>query len=592
MADHPVSSLNALYLAFRNRKIGRRELIARASALGISGVVLSRLFGPVGTSAQTTSIDRKTWRSTLYQAFPFTRKPEAEKTGGVVTYGRMAPSVVTTTNLLLAGDGQTQSILGLIQEYLVSVSPIDGAFAPGLADSWEISDDGLTYTFNLNRKARWHDDTAFTADDVIFSFDSQTNRDIGSPFQASFTSVVDAYRKIDDNTVELVATDVFAPVVFLANALTPILPKHLWGSVDAAGWQDDPGSVGLDAARVVGTGPFKFRSLSETGDVLTLERNGEYYEGEPLISRLVFQSFTDQSDAVNALKDGKINILERVPPDDLVALDDNDAFTVTIYDTNSFIWYGTNLDASKTPLFQDVSVRQALLQGLDRDAMIEEIMDGFAEVADGTQPLLSVAYAPDEISTIYGHTPNAAARLLDDAGWTLPDGAEIREKDGVPLSFEILHDRDAPQIVRAVEMMQSDWQAIGIEATPKPVDYNTELLPALTSTFDFQMVALGFTWDGTGDQSPMFGFAYKGDGYNAVGYSNPEFDQLADEANHETDPDARRDLLIQAANIVNDDLPIGILWFRRDGTVNQSTVHNFVPNGYSTVWSLRWTWIE
>jgi ABC-type transport system substrate-binding protein len=106
------------------------------------------------------------------------------------------------------------------------------------------------------------------------------------------------------------------------------------------------------------------------------------------------------------------------------------------------------------------------------------------------------------------------------------------------------------------------------------------------------MVVLGFTWDATGDQSPMFGSAYKGVGFNAVGYSNPDYDRLADEANRETDPDARRELLIRAANIVNGDLPVGILWFRRDGAASSARVHNFVPNGRSALWSLRWVWVD
>ena len=90
----------------------------------------------------------------------------------------------------------------------------------------------------------------------------------------------------------------------------------------------------------------------------------------------------------------------------------------------------------------------------------------------------------------------------------------------------------------------------------------------------------------------MFGTEYKGVGFNAVGYANPDFDRLAEAANREVDPEKRRQLLIRASNTVNDDLPIGILWFRRDATASSARLHNFTPNGRGLLWSLRWVWAE
>jgi peptide/nickel transport system substrate-binding protein len=591
--QNPIVSLNDLYLRFRDGEIDRRQFVLRASALGLSAASLSRFFSiiPVAGQENLQSITRKEWRSTLAQAFPFTENPSAETTGGKVTLGRLANSPLSTLNLLLANDTPTQILLNLCQEYLVAVSPIDGQFVPGLADSWEVAGDGRTYIFHLNRRARWHDGRPFTANDVVFSFDAQADERTGTQFQASFVNTVESYRKIDSDTVEVVATDVFAPIVFLGNSLTPIMPKHVWRDVPFEDWAADPGSTGTDPSRVVGTGPFRFVSLSESRDRAVFERFDDYHDDAPVLDTLELRILPDEAAALDALRNGDIDVYERPPVDTLAKLVDDADYDVTVYDTYSFIWYGCNLDAEKTPLFQDVNVRRALMYGLDREAMVKKIMRGFAEVAHGTQPLLSTAYDPDQVTTRYDHDPDRARLLLTSAGWSAGDD-DVLERDGVPLSFDILYDEESTQVESAVTEMRDYWKALGIAAKPTPVSFRDELVPVLTDTFDFQMVALGFTWDATGDQSPMFGSAYKGVGYNAVGYANPDYDRLADAANRETDPDARRELLIRASNIVNDDLPVGILWFRRDGTASSVRVHNFSPNGRSALWSLRWVWVE
>ncbi|MEA2514990.1 MAG: peptide/nickel transport system substrate-binding protein, partial [Thermomicrobiales bacterium] len=461
--QNPIVSLNDLYLRFRDGEIDRRQFVLRASALGLSAASLSRFFSiiPVAGQENLQSITRKEWRSTLAQAFPFTENPSAETTGGKVTLGRLANSPLSTLNLLLANDTPTQILLNLCQEYLVAVSPIDGQFVPGLADSWEVAGDGRTYIFHLNRRARWHDGRPFTANDVVFSFDAQADERTGTQFQASFVNTVESYRKIDSDTVEVVATDVFAPIVFLGNSLTPIMPKHVWRDVPFEDWAADPGSTGTDPSRVVGTGPFRFVSLSESRDRAVFERFDDYHDDAPVLDTLELRILPDEAAALDALRNGDIDVYERPPVDTLAKLVDDADYDVTVYDTYSFIWYGCNLDAEKTPLFQDVNVRRALMYGLDREAMVKKIMRGFAEVAHGTQPLLSTAYDPDQVTTRYDHDPDRARLLLTSAGWSAGDD-DVLERDGVPLSFDILYDEESTQVESAVTEMRDYWKALGI----------------------------------------------------------------------------------------------------------------------------------
>lgn len=343
MRENPIVALNRLYLQFRDGLLDRRQFIVRASTLGLSAASLNRFFSALpATAAQAAqSPSREEWLASLREAYPFTDDPGAENEGGAVTIGRLPNSPITTLNLLLANDAQTQSVLNLCQEYLVGISPIDGSFVPGLADSWEIADDGRTYTFRLNRQARWHDDQPFTANDVIFSFDAQSREETGTQFQASFTNAVESYRKIDSDTVEIVAKDVFAPTVFLGNTLTAIVPKHIWRDVPFEEWATDPGSTGEDPSRVIGTGPFRFVSRSDSGDAVTFARNERYHDAVPLIETVTFRTLPDPTEASNALDAGEIDIYERPPVDQLATIEEDDRFSVTVYDTYSFVWYST-----------------------------------------------------------------------------------------------------------------------------------------------------------------------------------------------------------------------------------------------------------
>ncbi|MGE3798500.1 MAG: ABC transporter substrate-binding protein, partial [Thermomicrobiales bacterium] len=190
------------------------------------------------------------------------------------------------------------------------------------------------------------------------------------------------------------------------------------------------------------------------------------------------------------------------------------------------------------------------------------------------------------------YDPERAASMLDEAGWVVGDDG-IREKDGVNLSFEVMYGAASvnDQVAAA---LQDYWSAIGVEGSPNPVDFDTVLVPALVENFDFQVVMLAFDWASpNGDQSAMFGTEMKGAGFNAMSYSNPRYDELIVEANLELDPESRKALLVEASNIVNDDAPVCVLWYRDGRTAYNVRLENFVPtaNG-GRVWSLPYVVVQ
>ncbi len=616
MSERPVNKLNELYKEFLTGQIDRRTLMLRASQIGLSAAGLSRFMRGVPATAQEAtpesspggvvleggfkSLTREEYKAMLGEVYPFTL--EEQPAGGTLILGSTSSSNLTTVNPFFADNFPTQDINILMFEQLVGAFPdpdnnadllLSGHFfVPGLADYYEIAEDGRTYTFYLNADATFHDGTPVTAHDVVMVCDAQANENSGSSYSTQFLATLESWTAIDDKTFQWVTLEPFPQLVVFPNVWAPILPSSVWGDVPVEEWQTDPGSTGTDPSRVVGSGPFKFVELNEGEGTTTMVRNDEYWDKVPAVETVIFQVWPDDTAVTEALRSGELDMLmDPVAPADVESLQAEDDLEVEIYDSYQFGFFGYNLDPEKTPLFQDLEVRQALIYALDRQAMVDSILLGYGEVANGTQPTLSEAYAPDLINTVYNYDVDKANELLDAAGWAMGSD-DVREKDGVKLSFEIMYGADSTndQIASAA---QDYWRAVGVEAQPTSVDFDTVLVPAITETFDFQMVMLAFDWASpSGDQSAMFGTASYGAGFNFMKYSNPAYDEANAAASATLDPQERFDLLVQASNIVNDDAPLIITWFRSDRTGYNKRMVNFTPRTGNLLWSLTYVAIS
>jgi peptide/nickel transport system substrate-binding protein len=403
--------------------------------------------------------------------------------------------------------------------------------------------------------------------------------------------MLESYEAVDDHTVKFVAKDRFATFIENTAALVAIMPKHIWESVPPADWGTDPGSTGQDPSRVIGTGPFKFVEWVQE-DHVTLTRNDEYWDPNfvPTIETFTYRVIAEASSATQALLTGEVDftgVTFAEAPD----LTSNPDLNIHAFDTVSVNWYAANQDPSKTELFTDVKVRQALMYALDRNLLAEQVYNGYAIQADGTQPVLSVAYRPDEINTVYNYDPDMANSLLDEAGWVDSDGDGVREKDGVKLEWECLYSEGVATYEQQLPYMQQAWAEVGMNMKPTAVPF-TALLDG-TDTGDFDMAVFGFSWSVDGGQLPMFGCDYlPPQGFNSMRYCNPQYDELAAAAEKELDPEKRVSMLIEASNIANDDAAAGYLVFRQSINGSRKTLHNYLPNGYSHLWGISFYWTE
>src|SRR5215204_3283965 len=567
---------------YRPRSIGwLATVLLVATTLVAPWPALAQDATPQVSGEPVKSLTREEFTTQVVEGLGYT---EAATPGGTFIDSNIAD--IQTMHPFLAEEEVSIGVVGLVFEQLVGSDVRTGQPAPtGLADSWEIASDGVTYTFHLNKEAKWHDGVDVTADDVQFSFDALANPDTGSVYTGTFLDSVASWRAIDDDTFEVVAKEPLFTLLY--DLVAYIVPKHIWESVPVTDWRNDPGATGADPSRVIGSGPFKFQEWRQ-GESVTLIRNDDYYGKVPYLDGYVLTIWPEQTAAVNALLNGEIDLVTLTAPD-VASVQGTPGIVVTDFATQNFTYYAFNLNTDVTTLWQDQRVRQAFLYALDREAIVNDIQLGYAEVAQGTQPVISYAYAPDQITTRYDYDPEKAKALLAEAGWTDTDGDGIVDKDGQSLSFELLYAGGTTTADQMVAYMQDAWAEIGVAATPHALEF-TALIEAITTNLDWEMAFLGFGWDATFIQDAMFGCDQYQVGFNDMKYCNPELDEINAQAKRTFDEEARRELLIQASNIVNDEQPVGVMHFRKDIYGYSDRLQNFIPSAWGS--DLSYVWIQ
>lgn len=410
---------------------------------------------------------------------------------------------------------------------------------PALATDWTISDDGLTYTFNLREGVNFHDGTPFNAEAVKFNFDRMLDEDHPyydtGPFPLSFNfSAVDSVNVIDEHTVEFVLTEPFAP--FLSNLAYPtgliVSPQGVMDNVDDYGRNPS------------GTGPYRFVEWQSNTRVV-VEANPDYWDGAPALEAVVFRPITDANTRVAEMLSGGIDVMVEVPPDNVGQFEADSAFEVH-EQAGPHVWY-VMLNARYGP-FADKLVRQAANYAVNKEALVNEVLQGTATVSDSPiAPAFNWAY--NENLEPYPYDPDMAGQLLSQAGVDSPEVTFYVTEGGSGML-------DPVTMGTAI---QADLEAVGFDVTIETYEWNTFLgivNPGLGEDVDMAEMA----WmTNDPDVLPFLtlrtGAWPEEGGFNSSYYSNEEVDELLEAARVETDIEARGDLYKQMQEIVYEDAP-------------------------------------
>ncbi|HET9016971.1 MAG TPA: ABC transporter substrate-binding protein [Thermomicrobiaceae bacterium] len=588
------------------RRLSRRALLRRGALLGLGTPVLGVLAACGGTRAgapAASAVTSTTAAPGVIPASPAAAVPSAgpiatpaalssagfaiepvRHRGGRVVEGAFVDA--QTLNPVLADDAASQRVIDLMFNAIMTADPATTIPAGDLARAWEVSTDGLTYTFTLQDGVTWHDGQPLTAHDVAFTYGLLMNPATGSPRTAELVARVRSIDAVDDHTAKVV---LLAPdAAFLVSSMAyPIVPEHILGSVNPAGLAQHPFSTGKPGV-TVGSGPFTFAAWVK-GAHVTLSRYAGYFRGAPSLDQYQRSVLADSSTVAQQLAGGQVDYGE-VDPSDVDTLRQVPALNLSVYDTFSFTFYAYQLDPARSTVFQDRAVRQALFYAIDRQAMLDAVRFGIGEVALGTIPSLSWAYNPQGLTTGYGYDVNRATQLLDQAGWTAgPDG--IRARHGQKLAFTLYTNAGNQVRGEYVTMLVDAWKQIGVDCTAKTEEW-TAFLDRITNTHDFDMFLVGFQWDVDPDQSVMWATDSYHGGFNMNRYSNPQVDQLLRAGLATTDRARRRALYTQLQNLVLEDLPSPILDFPRQPAAVNRRVHNLIPNAVRTTFNAHQWWVD
>lgn len=387
---------------------------------------------------------------------------------------------------------------------------------PALAESWELSDDQLTWTFALRDGVTFHDGSEFTADDVVYSFNRIIDEELANAWKFG---TVESVTAVDDATVEIRVTQP-----------SPNLLSSLGGFKGMAIVEQENVESGEISTHPVGTGPFAFEDYA-SGDSISLTANEDYWDGAPEVAGVEFRFISESSTAISALRGGDIHWTDVIDPQQLGSLEGDDALVVGQTPSSDY-WY-LALNQNREP-WNDVRVRQAIAYAIDRESIIQAVSYGTAQANQLAIPEASFWHTSYDG---YGTDSDRAAQLLEEAGVS-------------GLELDMLATSDYPETVTAAQIIADNLAPLGITVNIRQPDFGTWLDEQSSGNFDMLMMG----WLGNIDPDDFYYSQHHSEGgSNAQGYSNPEVDQLLDDARVETDPEARKELYAQAATIIADE---------------------------------------
>lgn len=463
----------------------------------------------------------------------------------------------------------------------------DGTLAPDLAQSYNISEDGLTYTFTLKDGLVWHDGVTLSSDDILFTVDRI--RDIGlaikSPRRAGWEGV--EVSTPDAKTITFKLKQPYAQ--FLENTTMGILPKHIWKNVP-----DDEFDVSYYNIEPIGSGPYRVKQLVRDGDGLPryydLTSFKRYQGGEPYITDLRMQFFGNNEDLAQAYSDGSIDQIHGLTPESATILEAQGRSIVRTPLPRIFAFY---FNQSQQPIFVDKAVRQALDLAVDKNNIVAKVLNGYGKTINGPLPFLE--QENQNSTTTHADNIAKAKSILEKAGWR-KNAANIYEKvDKKKKTVTLLQFAvdlpDVPELNATAELAKNDWAELGADVTVKVFEQSTFTGEVLSSR-KYDVLLYGQVIGRDPDPYPYWHSSQRNaPGLNIALYTNKNADKLIESARKESDLQTRNELLMQFIDTTRNDIPAIFLYSPEFLYATANKVHN-VNIGLMTTESERFLGIE
>ena len=503
-------------------------------------------------------------------------EPVATESGEAGTGGTVRVGIGGSADSLNPGLALLSEAFELFE--LVYDTPIaitaDGDYVPELATEWSVADDGVTWTVTLRDDATFHDGEPVTAEDFKFTLELyRDNPDF--PYQSSYPDVFETITAEDDTTLTIVTSEPVGNFEYRMMFMY-VLPQHIWESEDALTFEN---------SEMIGTGPFRLTDFVQNESV-QLAAFDDYYAGRPVVDEVIFQTIENADARVTALTNGEIDLLGEFQVTAIPELRAQENIQVCVTDVAAGgsltdIMFNVVSDedcpvddpetdeddagiCSGHPALKEVEVRRALAMATDKQELIAVAEGGLATPGLGLVPVgLGDFYASD--LTDYAFDPEAAAQMLEDAGYVDENDDGVREckadQDCDDLTFRFNYPTDSDSAPREAEILASQWGAVGVALEIQGLDADT-LTSVCCPAFDYDVILWG--WGSDPDPQFLVGVLLCSEitsGFSETGYCNPAYDELYDQQAVETDPEARIEMIHEMQRIALEDVPYIIPYY-------------------------------
>lgn len=453
----------------------------------------------------------------------------------------------------------------------------DGTYTERLAESVDVSEDGLKYTFKLKPGVTYSDGSPVTVKDYVFAmkilhdptYDGESdllsmNIVGGKEYHDGKADEISGIKVIDDQTVEITVSeataltrDVLGDVAFI--------PEHYYGKDFKKGNMD---SLKKLHDKPLGSGPYVMTKFTP-GQEVVFEANENYFRGAPKIKNVIYKTTTEET-RLAMLESGEIDMdMITVSEDNVEEVKLLGFLDLNIFPTNGYGYIAFNHNLEK---FKDQKVRQALMYGLNRAEIVEIIYGNYANTLNIPESSVSWAYTDENIEP-YEFDIEKAKQLLDEAGWVA--GADgVREKNGEKFTIDFSATADNPVVDALLPVMAANYKELGIEIKAETLDFNAIMEKKDRGEYEMFFAAWGLTPD------PDNTVYITGGAQNDTGYSNKTVDDLMKKGKMTLDVEARKDIYKQMYQEMNKDIPNMFLYQRRDGWAINSRVDGLDITAY------------
>ncbi|HET6488412.1 MAG TPA: peptide-binding protein [Syntrophales bacterium] len=484
-------------------------------------------------------------------------------------------SIGDASNLipLLATDNSSHSIAGLIFNGLVKYDK-DLNIVGDLAESWDISKDGLVITFHLRKGVRWHDGQPFTAEDVLFTYRLTIDPKTPTAYAGDFLKVKKA-EVLDPFTFRVIYDKPFAPA--LMSWSSAVMPKHLMEGSDV--------TKSPLARHPIGTGPYRFKEW-KTGQKIVLVYNPDYFEGRPYIDGRIMRVIPDMATMFLELRAKGIDQMGLTPLQ-YTRQTENRYFRSNFhkyrYLSFAYTYMGFNL---QNPMFADRRVRQALAYAINKEELIDGILLGLGKEATGPFKPGTWQYNPDVKR--YPYDPKRARELLAEAGWRDTDGDGILDRGGKRFEFELLANQGNEVRAKTAEIIQRRLAEVGISVKIRIIEW-AAFIKEFINKRRFDAVILGWTIPMDPDLFDVWHSSKTGPSeLNFISYKNNEVDILLDKGRSTFDRNERKRCYDRIQEILAEDQPYIFLYVPDALPIFSARIHGIEPApigiGHNTIW--------